>query len=429
MIDLRPFQALYYDQARAGDLASVIAPPYDVIDTAALDRLYARSAYNVVRLTLNREADRYSGAARELTDWRARGVLVRDQGPCLYYYVQDFVLSDGSPRQRGGLIGMVRLERFSSGNIRPHERTFAGPKADRLRLISACRANLSPIFGIYPDCTEAFVPAQRQSNHELPWFEAHDDEGTRHRVWRLADAALISRIGSALKEATIFIADGHHRYETALTYRDQRRAAGDTDPEAPHNFVLMCLTSTEDPGLVVLPTHRVLRGSHSGADEWLSKLHRYFDVENFSLTPNGERELLARVGNGNRRGCFGLRLATSDRGYLLTVRDVHLLDDILTDVDPVVRYLDVAVVDAFVLDRLFEVECRPAVEAGVLTYTHDGTQALRAVSDGEATAALLLRPPSMADVQAVCRAGQTMPEKSTYFFPKLPAGLVFSALD
>ena len=429
MIDLRPFQALYYDQAQAGDLASVIAPPYDVIDTAALDRLYARSAHNVVRLTLNREADRYSAAAGALTDWRARGVLVRDQQPGLYYYVQDFVLSDGGRRQRGGLIGTVRLERFASGNIRPHERTFAGPKADRLRLISACRANLSPIFGIYPGCTEAFVPAQRQSNHELPWLEAHDDEGTRHRVWRLANPALINQIGSALKEATIFIADGHHRYETALTYRDQRRAAGDTDPEAPHNFVLMCLTSTEDPGLVVLPTHRVLHGAHSDADGWLSKLHQYFDIDDFRPTPSGEGELLARVGRGTGRGCFGLRLGTSDRGCALTLRDVHVLDDILTDLDPVVRYLDVAVVDAFVLDRLFGVECRPAAEAGILTYTHDGTQALRDVSEGEATAALLLRPPSMDDVQAVCRAGQTMPEKSTYFFPKLPAGLVFSVLD
>ena len=210
------------------------------------------------------------------------GYSVRDQQPGLYYYVQDFVLSDGGRRQRGGLIGTVRLERFASGNIRPHERTFAGPKADRLRLISACRANLSPIFGILPRAVrKRSYQLRDKATTNWPWLEAHDDEGTRHRVWRLADPALINQIGSALKEATIFIADGHHRYETALTYRDQRRAAGDTDPEAPHNFVLMCLTSTEDPGLVVLPTHRVLHGARSDADGWLSKPAPIFRYRRF----------------------------------------------------------------------------------------------------------------------------------------------------
>src|SRR5215470_741684 len=228
MIDIRPFRALHYDRAIAGDLADVIAPPYDVIDGTQLERLYARNPHNVVRLILNRSADRYAASAAALADWRARGILVQDREPALYYYTQDFALADGSRHQRSGVMAAVRLEPFAAGNILPHEKTFSSPKADRLKLMTACRANLSAIFGVYAHAPDALVAARAVAGAQAAWIDVVDG-AERHRVWRLAEPALVSRIREALRGATVLIADGHHRYETALTYRDQRRALGETD--------------------------------------------------------------------------------------------------------------------------------------------------------------------------------------------------------
>lgn len=426
MVNLRPFRALHYDPAAVGDLAAVIAPPYDVIDAAELDRLYDRSRYNVVRIDLNRSADRYAAAAAEFDAWLASGVLVRDTEACLYYYVQDFVLPEGGTRQRSGLMAAVRLEPFESGNIRPHERTFSRAKEDRLKLTIACRANLSSIFGVYPGHAGALAPAREAAEVAPAWIDVRDDRGGRHRVWRVADRSRIERMRAALGDATILIADGHHRYETSLAYRERRRAEGDTDSEAPHNYVLMYLASMEDPGLVVLPTHRLWRSAPGDVPpDWLARLAEHFDIEDFEPSAAGEAALLARLEREPGVGCFGLRSADPERCCLLRLRDERRLDEALPAVHPVVRRLDVEVLDALVLKRLLGVG---ASEAGI-AYTHDQREALAAPRSGAARAAFLLRPPRMSEVEAVCSAGELMPQKSTYFYPKLQTGLVFHSLD
>jgi uncharacterized protein (DUF1015 family) len=425
MLNLRPFRALHYNAAAVGDLAAVIAPPYDVIDAAELDRLYERSPYNVVRIDLNRSADRYAASAAELRAWLASGVLVRDAEPCFYHYVQDFTLPDGEARRRSGLMVAVRLEPFSAGNIRPHERTFSRAKEDRLKLTIACRANLSPVFGVYPEHTGALAPAEHRSEHAEPWIDARDDHGSRHRVWRIADAGAIAAIQGALRDATVLIADGHHRYETALAYQDLRRAAGDTDPEAPHNYVLMVLTSMADPGLVVLPTHRLCRLPEGEPQRsWWSSLAAYFDVEDFPASAEGEARLWSHLGRETGAACFALRVARPARCCLLRLRDGHLLDAALAEIHPVVRRLDVTVLDALVLGRLLGL----GTGEGEIGYTHDHREAFAAGRSG-AGAAFLLRSPRMSEVQAVSAAGQLMPQKSTYFYPKLATGLVFHCLD
>jgi uncharacterized protein (DUF1015 family) len=421
MIDLRPFRALHYDPAVVGDLVDVIAPPYDVIDDAQLDRLGARSPYNVVRLILNRSADRYAAAAAELAAWRGRGVLVQDHQPALYYYVQDFALADGTRRQRSGVMAAVRLEAFAAGNILPHERTFASAKADRLKLMRACRANLSPIFGVYPHGLDALAPARAHADLRQAWIDVADG-GERHRVWRLTNAVAIAPLIAGLRGATVFIADGHHRYETALTYRDERRAAGDTDPAAPHNFVLMYLCAMDDPGLVILPTHRVWRGALSG--EWLARVGEHFEIER---VPGAQ--VFTRLAGETRPGSLALHSADGTALLHLRERDLGAVDRLLSSVHPAVRHLDVTILDAFLLGDVLGVDCARAGQEGVLTYTHDDRQALDAVDRGGAVAAFLLRPPRMAEVEAACLAGQTMPQKSTYFFPKLQTGLVFHLLD
>jgi uncharacterized protein (DUF1015 family) len=426
MVNLRPFRALHYDPAVVGDLAAVIAPPYDVIDAAELDRLYDRSPYNVVRIDLNRSADRYAASAAEFRAWLASGVLVRDAEPCLYYYVQDFVLPEGDARQRSGLMAAVRLEPFENGNIRPHERTFSRAKEDRLKLTIACRANLSSIFGIYPGHAEALAPAREISEGAPAWIDVRDERGGRHRVWRVPDPSRIEGIRASLRDATILIADGHHRYETALAYRERRRAEGDTDPDAPHNDVLMYLTSMEDPGLLVLPTHRLWRPTKGDArPDWFSRLAESFDIEEFEASPAGEAALLEQLERERGVACFGLRGAEPERCCILRFRDGSRLDGLMPDLHPVVRRLDVAVLDALVLRRMLGV----GAAEGTIAYTHDQREALAAPRRGEATAAFLMRPPRMSEVEAVCMAGQLMPEKSTYFYPKLQTGLVFHSLD
>jgi uncharacterized protein (DUF1015 family) len=426
MVTIRPFRALHYNAAAVGDLSRVIAPPYDVIDEQQRDRLYERSPYNVVRLILNRDPDRYASAAKAYGEWRAERILVQDAEPCLYYYVQDFTLPDGSACRRAGCLTALRLESFDSGNVRPHERTFPKAKADRLSLLNACRANLSPIFGLYADRLGALAPARAQSEREDAWIDVRDDKGDRHQVWRLRDGETIATLQRALADATVFIADGHHRYETALTYRDQCRAAGGDDSDAPHNFMLVYLTSMDEPGLRVFPTHRVWRGALP--EGFAAKLQEHFDVRDFAATEVGERQLLSTLNGEAESGCLGLRMSLGNRCCLLRLRDRAAFDATFGNLHPSVRYLDVTVLDAYLLRTVFGIDCTKAAQEGLLTYTHDDAEALALARQGKGIS-FLLHVPRMAEIEAVCSADQTMPEKSTYFYPKLQSGLVFHSLE
>lgn len=427
MVDVVPFRALHYDPAKVGGLANVIAPPYDVIDDAQLDQLYARSPHNVVRLILNRSADRYAAAASDLRAWRQDGVLVRDSEPCLYYYVQDFLLPDGRASQRAGLMAAVRLAQFTDGVIRPHERTFSGPKEDRIRLTQACKTNLSSIFGMYSGHAGDLSPARNLSETQPPWVDAPDDRGGRHRVWRISDLGIIERIRASFRDETVLIADGHHRYETALAYQAQRRAEGDSDTDAPHNFVLMYLTSMEEPGLLVFPTHRVWRGT-GGDDERWSSLSESFEIEEFPATATGEGQLLQRLNAAEGIGVFGLRLGQPSRCCLLTLRDPALVERRLGDVHAAIRRLDVTILDSLVLHQILGFDGGNAKDGGELTFTHDEAEALAAGRSADG-AAFLMRSPKMSEIESVCMSGEVMPQKSTYFYPKLESGLVFHPLS
>ena len=427
MVMLRPFRALRYDPARVGDLSAVVAPPYDVITEAYRNALHERSPYNVIHLILNRAADPYAKAAELLAAWRSDGVLMRERQPALCYYVENFKLPGGATRQREGIIGIVRLERFDTGHIRPHERTFARAKEDRMRLLRACHTNLSPIFGLFADKAEALDPLRTAAAQRPADLDLHDDSGVRHRFWLLTESGVIAATATALADESVVIADGHHRYETALAYRDHCRAAGATDPDAPHNFILMYLTSMSHPGLVILPTHRVLSGiaAFDPAD-LLSKLRRHFRLTPFARTARAE--FWNSLRQQPQHGRFGIAIAGSDQLIVATLDDAAVIDTYAARMAPTVRHLDVTVLDTVILRGLIGIDCTAAGQEGKLTYTHDDATALTAVERG-AQAAFLMNPPRIEDVQAVCLAGETMPEKSTYFFPKLLTGLVFHPLD
>ncbi len=425
MIEARPFRALHYHPGVV-DMDTVLAPPYDVIDDRERDELYARSEFNAVRLILSKEEDRYTAAGRDLAAWRRDGVLVRDAQPHYYAYTQQFSMPDGSLRDRHGLLAAVRLEPFADGNIMPHERTFPKAKADRLKIMEACRTNLSPIFGIYPSADESIDGVTAAARAGAPWIDAGDNRGGRHRVWRIGEEEDVAAISSGFARVKVFIADGHHRYETALEYRDRRLAAGGA-VDAPFNYLLMYLCPMDDEGLVILPTHRLWRGGAGSTSGWLDKLRQAFDVSPVDVSNAAQLEGLLAAETAP--GVLALRLRGHGGAMLLRPRDRGSVESALADVAPSLRELDVTVLDAFIFDRLLGVDYLNDTEAGRVVYTHLADQAFASVDGGDAEAAFLLRAPRIEEVQNVCVSGEVMPQKSTYFHPKLQTGLVFHSLD
>ena len=395
MAAVRPLAGLRYDPARAGDVGQLLAPPYDVITAAEQAELYARSPYNVIRLILPREAERGAAAARTLGEWIAGGILAPDPEPALYLYTQQFSLPDGSTRRRDGLLCRLRLEDFSSGVVRPHERTLPGPKADRLALLRATGANLSAIFGLYARPGE---PVRELLGGQKLGAPLVDVSGW-HQLWRVTDASVIARVQAALAPETIIIADGHHRYETALAYRDQQpgnEAAG---------YVLTYLANMEEEGVVILPTHRLVRGPLGlDAAALEARLGESFVLE--SLDPR-RRRVAGEIDCVLPARRLRLRAGPAAR-------------ERLRGLPPVLRGLEVELLRRAILEPILDV--RPEG----LDFTHDDEEAIAAVEAGRAAVAFLLNPPSMAQVREVCLAGEVMPEKSTYFYPKLATGLVFS---
>ena len=427
MAELRPFRALRYNPD-AVEVADVVAPPYDVIDDSYRDALYARSEFNVIRLILGREEDRYGVAARCWSDWQQRGALRRDPAPALYLYVQDFRLPSGEERQRAGIIGTVRLEPFSSGRIRPHERTLAAAKADRLRLISACQANLSPIFGLYPDGGAPLEEARGMADRAVPSTDITDEFEVRHRIWAIG-GDLVDRLASQLASQTIFIADGHHRYETALAYRDRLAQEKPLSDDDPANFVMMFVCSMTDPGLVILPTHRVLGGLRDfDGEQFLRRLGGYFELREFPMTAQGRRSLVDTLQAKTEPGHLAVAVRGRSAAYLASLSNPSTMDREAADLVAAVRRLDVTLLDRLVMGRVLDIQAAAAAHDGRLRYVKDEGEALQFVITGAADVAFLLNATRIEEVEAVCRAGKTMPEKSTYFHPKLLTGLLFHAL-
>jgi uncharacterized protein (DUF1015 family) len=347
MADVKRFRALRYDERRAGPLASLVAPPYDVISAADRERYLTRSPYNIVRLTL---PDDEAKAADLLGEWREEGVLVRDEEPALWWLAQDYVGPDKVPRRRDGLVVALRAEPYESGRIRPHERTYAGPKEGRLRLLRALRTHVEPIFLLYPG---SLTPPSGEPTLDV------ELDGVRSRLWRL-DGDM-----PELGEAELLIADGHHRYETSLAFHEE-------DGTEESAWLLAVLVPTEQKGLTIFPTHRIATRTKP-----LPPLEPHPDGDDRALA-----EVYTRGGSGYLYG---------ERGEL--------------DTELVARF------------------------APEVRYTPSADEARAAVDSGEAEAAFLLRPPTVEQVAAVAEAGRTMPQKSTFFYPKLTSGLLLLPID
>ena len=430
MAIVRPFRGLFYDPAVVGSIASVVAPPYDVIGGDEQRRLYDASPYNVIRLDLSRDSDRYGSASRTFAEWRERGVLVRDREPAFYLYAQRHRLRGGEEHERVGFFARLRLEEFSSGKVLPHEKTLASPKADRLALQRACRANLSSIFGLYASPVFSLADAAAQTIHGPARADFEDAAAVRHRFWSIADAGLRRMLQDELERRTVYIADGHHRYETALRYRDELAAeSGRRSGEEPFDYVLAYLVNMTEPGLVVLPTHRILRELPIEPADLVSRLREYFRVE--EVARSGEARGLVdrmRPAPGERR--IGVVLRAEPSFFVLVARDGD--NDARLSGSTALRRLDVTLLHGLVLEgarSILRLDAHREAEAGRWAYTKDEDEAVARVESGEMAAAFLLNATRVDEVRAVSEAGEVMPEKSTYFYPKIATGLVFNPLE
>jgi uncharacterized protein (DUF1015 family) len=416
MAEVRPLKALHYNLGAVGALDAVTAPPYDVIDAETRRELLARSPFNVVEIDLPEApggGDPYEHAAETLEAWTLEGILTADREAAIWALTQDYTAPDGAAHTRHGLLVRVRVTDYGPGMIRPHERTQPGPKQDRLRLTEATRHNVSPIFSLHPgDAWRHVEPALDAE----PWGEATDADGTVHRVWRVPDPAVHDAVASTLAEAELLIADGHHRYETACTYADAIGGDG------PHRYTLMCLVSLQDPGLTVFPTHRLLSGLDPARRETLDAgLRELFEVEEVrpdELEPRGEEGV----------GVFGYADADAEGGLRLRLRERGPLDRALDGRPESYRNLDAVILEALVLRGILGMSEDDIAAKRGIGYAKGADEAREAVASGEADRAFLLRATPIEQVREVAAGGETMPPKSTYFFPKVPTGIVFNPL-
>lgn len=439
MVEVRPFCGWRYDPSRVR-LSEVVAPPYDVINSSEQDALYAKSPYNIIRLILGKDEqgdtaenqNKYKRAASFLDSWANQGILVHDDEPAFYLYRQTFFHPDTkSEIRRIGIFAALKLEEYSARAVLPHERTHAAPKADRMNLIRSVKGNLSPVFGLYEDKEQALDSLFKSAMKKKPDVNFKDDKDMAHEIWILKDNDSISQISEFFKTQSVMIADGHHRYETALAYRDWLRENGANGSGAPaSDYVLMALVNIYDEGLLVFPTHRLLKLSALPSfDKCVKYLKPYFSVFGFSVADSSDWEthlshepkdsvVIGLQWGGSK--AVSLRLQ-DEKDYLWIKPDG--LKTVMPQGKPDAWYkLDVNIVSHLIIQKILGIP--PEKFEEIVSYTRYLDEAVKRVQSGEATIAIILRAPNVATVKQVCYSGEVMPQKSTYFYPKLPSGLL-----
>ncbi len=431
MATIRPFRGLRYNPHKFCDVSDVITAPYDRIHAAEQTLYYDQSAYNLVRIIQGKstpadDADNnvYARAACYKRNWIAEEVLIRDPAPVLYVLEQRFTTPDGVEHVRQGLTAALELSAFDEGAVLPHERTLSGPKEDRFKLTNATQTAWGQIFMLYPGDTAAI--SQRLQSYldaHMPGL-LHDrivEPEVEQNFWLVDDEALIADVVGAMGlQSPIIIADGHHRYETALRYRDEMRAQHpDAPANAAFNYALVTLVSMEDPGLVILPTHRLVHSyPRKTAAALLKDLAPYFTVEEVSTLGHLQEALGDAVPEHPRYGLY-------DGDYnLLTLKDLEVMDQLLPGRDPNFRYLDVTVLHELVIEKTMGLSKESIERRENITYLRDPIQGLEAVDEGKANFIFVLNPTRIEQVRACTAAGERMPQKSTDFFPKIVSGLV-----
>jgi len=421
--DVRPFRALRFSPE--SNLADNVCPPFDTISPERQRELYACSPHNAVRIELAQatNGDPYSAAAATLAAWRDDGVLGRDDRPAYTLYRQTFVYG-GRTYGRTILFAHLRLEPWEEGIVLPHEQTFGGPKEDRLKLLRATHLNASPVYLLYRDKGRDIQSTLDDLVMEEPQAAFATEDNQRHAIWVINDPDVLARLQQSFTPETLYVADGHHRYETALAYRDEVRAASSNwTGEEPENFAMVAMTSTQDPGLLVLPIHRIARADAS-PDEALRRLRTAFRVE---AVPNLDAALAALEGHAHG-SLIALAAASTDEIYMLSPGEG--VDRLLPqDRSPEWRQLDYSIANYAVLQYSLGLQESQMKDYSMVWFTEDALDAIAQVRSGQARYAVLLNPVPVTRVLDIADAGERMPQKSTFFYPKVPTGIVINLVE
>lgn len=424
MADIRAFRAYRYDLGTVGALSDVVAPPYDVIDPSLQRKLYDTSPHNAIRVELTKDEpgdddarNKYTRAAQTMRDWISTGALQQDTSRGLYVYEQQFTV-EGRPYTRRGFLARVRLEPFGRGKVYPHEQTLSGPKADRLKLYEATGFNLSPVFGLYPDDGGVFAKLEPLIR-KAPPLEATDHLGVVNRLWLVTDQATIAAVMGMMGPKPVFIADGHHRYETGVKYLEERRNAGDVlDNESPANFCLMMLVGMSDPGLIILPTHRLVSGLPAiTSAELKEKLSNQFEVVEEGTIAKDCWETIEIHGTQN---VLGFGTVADGRWIVARLKDAAIMESLAPQQSNEWRSLGVSILHKLVIEKI--------LGNGSCQYVHLLKEVTDAVAAKSCQLACLVPPATMGDVETIAGNLEKMPPKSTYFYPKLLTGMVFHSL-
>ncbi len=442
MTEIKPFRAIRYNLDNLGEDAAedVVAPPYDVIDEDQQAAFYDRHPNNVIRLILNRiqpsdtnENNRYTRARRYLVDWLARGELQQDHKPGLYLHHQTFEDVEGQVHTRKGFLGLVRLAEYDQEVVLPHERTLRGPKIDRLKLMKACECNMSPVFLLYEDPDREVARLLEAARDDQVAMDVTTDDDIRHQLWSVFDGEAQCKVAGVLEDTQVLIADGHHRYETALAYRDFRRdVAEERVEDAPYEYVMAFLVNIHDPGLQVFPTHRVIHDvdgfDYSALIDQLQQSDVFEATELPTELLDDPLDLMAQLDEaGNDRPSFVLANG-GEVPYLVQFTgdgESPVFDD---DTPAEVRELDVAILHEAIIDRMIGVD-KDAQEAKTnLRYMKQLDDAVDALDNDDDQLVVFMNPTPVDQVARVCKSGGKMPQKSTYFFPKILSGLTINPL-
>ena len=438
-----PFWGVLYTRERIGDFSKVTAPPYDIISPEQQESYYQSSPYNIIRLILGKQFphdspsdNRYTRAASVFDRWQEESILKRDENPSFYFYRQEFSISGKQRVTRDGFIGLVRLEDKESGVVIPHEKTLDKPKEDRLQLMKACQANFSSIFSLYSDPENTINKLFKKVVNRPPLIEVIDEDTTLHQLWRISQMDVIKKISQWLRDKPLFIADGHHRYETALNYRniELKRHPHSTGKES-YNYVMMYLTSMEGEGLVILPYHRVIHNLEGfNFSSFEKKLEDYFEVKPFYFNNENETqvwdEFNRKLENSTQvLPAFGMYGSGQTCYHMLILKEEVFLS--LSDSEEgsaALKKLGVNIIESFIFRKVLGITSEALQQEQNMTYVHDSLEGLDLIRTKGYQLAFFLTPTEPSEIRDIASRGETMPQKSTFFYPKLLSGLVINKI-
>ena len=441
MAEVLPFRGILYNPQKIRNLSDVVTPPYDVISKQEQHDFYERHPQNIIRLILGKATENdtvnnnyYTRASDFLKNWFSENILEQDTTPAFYLTSMDFSL-ENKILTRYGIIALVALEPFKNGVIVPHESTFSNVKMERFGLIKSCHANFSPIFSLYSDSKNIIIDKLKGSAlKQAPKIEFTDYDGHRHKMWRITDLDSCRYVSSAMQEKRLFIADGHHRYETALDYRDWISSSNpDFNKDHPANYVMMYLNSMEDAGLVILPAHRMVKGLKSSTTaSFINNAEDYFDILTIPFMDSdferARAEFISILKSNASKNIIGVLMKGSMEFYLLTLKSGVMERMFSNELPEALRNLDVTVLTRLIFMEIFGFDNSKLDNESIITYSSSEKQAIEAAVSGKCDISFILNPTKIEQVRDIANKGLIMPRKSTYFYPKVITGLVLNKL-